>query len=202
MPERTDSALFRNTYRIPSARCNGWDYTSPGRYFVTLCTHRKYPWFGTVRNGFVCLTDTGAIAFECWNDIPRHFPQVTLDTFIIMPNHTHGIVIIGEQQTKTIVETRHVASLQPTSIQPTSKQPASIQPITNDFGPLRSGSLPAIIHAYKSTVTRLCRRHGMDDFAWQPRYHDHIIRNEREMNAIRRYIIHNPIKWSRDHRYP
>ncbi|MEH1905624.1 hypothetical protein [Nostoc sp.] len=69
---------------------------------------------------------------------------------------------------------------------------------SNKFGPLKSGSLQAIIHAYKSAVTRWCRRNGFEDFAWQSRFYDRIIRADGSLDRIREYIINNPAKWEYD----
>ncbi|MDJ0735199.1 MAG: transposase [Nostocaceae cyanobacterium] len=84
------------------------------------------------------------------------------------------------------VETRNFASLQ----QPTDE--------SNKFGPLKPGSLQAIIHAYKSAVTRWCRQNGHDNFRWQPRFYEHIIRADESLDRIRQYIADNPAKWELD----
>ncbi|MEH2325192.1 MAG: hypothetical protein V7K32_16855 [Nostoc sp.] len=84
------------------------------------------------------------------------------------------------------LETRNFASLQ----QPVDE--------SNKFGPLKSGSLQAIIHAYKSAVTRWCRKNGFEDFAWRSRFYDRIIRADGSLNTIREYIINNPPKWEHE----
>jgi REP element-mobilizing transposase RayT len=102
--------LFRNKYRIDSARLADWDYSSNGFYFVTICTKNKEPYFGTIQNtnlpgnetqnlASLQATDIGLIVAQYWTEIPAHFPFVELDEFIIMPDHLHGILLFnkGEQ---------------------------------------------------------------------------------------------------------
>lgn len=71
----------------------------------------------------------------------------------------------------------------------------NVDPIMSQLSP-KSGSLSAIIRSYKSSVTRWCRQNGDEDFCWQSRFYDRIIRNQTALNNIRRYIINNPAKWS------
>lgn len=86
--------LFRNKYRIGSNRCKGHDYASPGKYFITICTEQKIPYFGKIANEKITLSDYGQIAHPLWQEIPNHFPFVDLDEYIIMPDHIHGIIVI------------------------------------------------------------------------------------------------------------
>jgi REP element-mobilizing transposase RayT len=107
-----------------------------------------------------------------------------------MPNHVHGIVIInkpdGMVKTQNMVETQNIASLQPGNPQ-------------NPFGP-QSQNLASIVRGYKIGVTKFARQNGIP-FLWQTRYHDHIIRNEREYETICRYIYENPQRWLKDKFY-
>ena len=165
--------LFKNKYRVETTRLKHWDYASAGYYFVTVCTWNREHFFGEVVGGTMRLSAVGEIARQCWVGIPAHFDQARLDEYIVMPNHLHGIVVI--------VETRHGASLQ--------------TPTANQFGPLKRGSLQSILNAYKGGVTRICRE---VPFAWQPRFYDHIVRNEEDLQHIRQYILNNPGQWEID----
>jgi len=69
-----------------------FDYSSPGLYFVTLCTHRHLCLFGEIDDGVMKPNHVGAIVTTCWNEIPAHFPHVELDAFVLMPNHLHGLL--------------------------------------------------------------------------------------------------------------
>jgi putative transposase len=87
---------FQNKYRIPSARLKGYDYGSNGMYFVTICTQNRLHYFGEIVSTSLRPTVIGQIAIDFWNEIPKHFPFVELDEFIIMPNHIHGILFFNK----------------------------------------------------------------------------------------------------------
>ncbi|MFZ2189428.1 MAG: hypothetical protein WA057_02085 [Candidatus Magasanikiibacteriota bacterium] len=87
--------FFKNKYRIPSSRLDGYDYSQNGNYFITICVHEKQHYFGEVVNGKMKLSPLGLVAQKCWQEIPGHFHHVCLDEFIIMPNHVHGIININ-----------------------------------------------------------------------------------------------------------
>ncbi len=103
--------LFQNKYRIESARLKGWDYGSNRYYFVTICTNNRTHFFGRIQNDIMCLNEIGTIAYQCWLEIPNHFPFVVPDEFVIMPNHVHGIVHIDKNTHHAIVEIEIVAAL-------------------------------------------------------------------------------------------
>ncbi len=156
---------FKNKFRIESARLQTWDYASPGWYFVTLCTKQLKPFFGKVDKGFTIMNDLGQIVYQYWSDIPQHHDNTAIDEFIVMPNHIHGIIIILETLD---LDTSHVETLHATSLPPLIRP--SISP--------QKGSLGVIIRSFKSAITRWARINGYPNYAWQPRFLDHIIRNE------------------------
>ena len=172
----------RNSLRLP-----GYDYSQPGAYFVTIVTHQRECLFGEVVDGEMQLNEYGMIAKERWLAIPRHFPNVELGAFVIMPNHGHGIIIITDKVVG-VVGAQHAAPLRPVPLQ--SQQPN-----------VKSGSLSAIIRSYKSAVTKYI--HQIDEFSpekiWQRGFHDRIIRNEDEWSSIHLYIETNPANWQEDH---
>lgn len=176
---------YKGTYRTETTRLKNWDYASPGYYFITICTQDHKPFFGQVKDDQMLLSPLGGMAETYWSEIPAHFANATLDEFIIMPNHVHGIVIIQEES----VETQHAVSLQKPS---TPRKFSSMQP----------GSLSAIIRSYKSAVTRWARTNGYAEFAWQRRFYDHIIRNDKSLRSTREYIRDNPLKWALDKNNP
>ncbi|MCC8186843.1 MAG: hypothetical protein LIP08_04855 [Bacteroides sp.] len=166
--------LFLNKYRIPSTRASWWDYGQNGFYFVTICTHNQKCYFGEIIESEMQLSPIGQIAWQCWADIPQHFSFVKLDVFVIMPNHIHGIIIIDKEQTLP-------------------SEPG------NKFQP-QSENLASIIRGYKSGVSKQVK-HIAIDFKWQARFHDHIIRNDKNYARIANYIINNPIHWTKDKFY-
>ena len=87
---------FKNKYYIPSARLSYWDYRWNAAYFVTICAKNREYFFGEFINGEIELSKIGKISEKYWLKIPQHFPFVDLDSFIVMPNHVHGIIIIDK----------------------------------------------------------------------------------------------------------
>ncbi|MEM6337019.1 MAG: hypothetical protein AAF752_10655 [Bacteroidota bacterium] len=120
-------ALYRNRFRIETARCAAWDYAANGGYFVTICTRPRQPWFGEVIRGQMQLSDAGEIALDCWRKIPKRVSGVAIDAFVVMPDHVHGIVWLngagqmqdaGNAESKenaeedgNVVETLHATSV-------------------------------------------------------------------------------------------
>jgi REP element-mobilizing transposase RayT len=165
-------AFYKGRYRIASTRLAGWDYRSAGYYFVTICTARRARHFGSIAGGVIHLSDIGRAAHDEWLKSAALRSNVSLDAFVIMPDHLHGIVILH------------------------SDDPAATYTARNRFGPLPSGSLQSLINGYKGAVTRWARLHGRSDFAWQPRYWETIIRGPAHLRAVRRYIGNNPLRWA------
>jgi len=152
---------------------------------VTICTHQRECLLGEIMDGNVELSKIGKIAQECWFEIPKHFGDVQLDEFVVMPNHVYGIIIINQ---RISVGTDYNLSLR--------RQ--------NRFRNVIVKSLSYIVAGFKSGVTRKINRSRniSHPLAWQSRFYDHIIRNEAELNRIREYIITNPLKWELDRENP
>jgi hypothetical protein len=89
---------FKNKHRIPSSRLQRWDYGSNAAYFITICTHHRINYFGEIQKGMMHHHEIGKIDTRFWAEIPKHFPFIELGNFIIMPNHTHGILIINKSE--------------------------------------------------------------------------------------------------------
>jgi len=90
------SGKFQDRYRIPSTRLQNWDYGWNGIYFITICTNDHEHCFGKITNKAMELSEIGLLAHQFWCKIPTHFPFISLDAFVIMPNHLHGILIIDK----------------------------------------------------------------------------------------------------------
>lgn len=190
------SEKYKNKYRISSARLKNWDYSANGAYFITICTQNREHFFGEVVEGQFITSELGRLAGKYWLEIPSHFPFVELGNFVVMPNHTHGILIIN----KNNIETLHCnVSITNTGITNTritkttdiqkNEQMARISP--------KPGSISTIIRSYKSVVSK--NAHLIhSDFSWQSRFHDHIIRNSQELERIQYYIENNPLNWKED----
>jgi putative transposase len=179
---------YSNEFGRKSIRLKHYDYRSNGYYFVTICTYEKICYFGNIENQRVNLSSLGKIAKKFWLEIPEHFNSVEIDHFVIMPNHIHGIVVINrefENYPKNMVGKLHEYSPQ--------QNEYDLPKIMSDLSP-KKGSLSSIIRSYKSAVTRWNKLNNYDNFRWQSRFYEHIIRDDESLNNIREYIINNPIK--------
>ena len=181
-----------------SVRLRDFDYAGGGGYFVTLCAWQRECLFGDVRDGGMGLNEFGRVVEECWAAVPAHFPHVLLDVFVVMPNHVHGILLFDHRH--SVVGVQHAAPLQRAAdkmLGPMEKR--GITP--NNVIP---GSLGAVVRSFKSAVTK--RINTMRDNSgcpvWQRNYHEHVIRDERDLHAIRQYIADNPAKWALDDNHP
>ncbi|MCX6807280.1 MAG: transposase [Patescibacteria group bacterium] len=188
--------LERKRNRLPN-----YDYTRDGWYFVTICIKDRIEFFGDVSKNQMILNEIGMIAKNCWLEIPKHFPDVGLDEFIIMPNHIHGIIIIdhskiNDMDVNIIVGNKNFCSLQYCSLQYLSQN--QTQNIHMTWQTKLSRSLSSIIRGFKIGVTKQCRQNNQNDFQWQKSFYDHIIRDEKSLQKIREYIRNNPSKYNHD----
>lgn len=138
------------------------------------------------------LSSIGEIIADEWQKTPTIRPNVDLDEWVVMPNHLHGIIVIRDDtESDVIVETpqRGVSTRRGVSTQSDVRTPPSR---------LKSNSLGSIIGQFKSVCTKRIQAQGFANFAWQERYYDHIIRDERAFERIRLYIAGNPAKWNLD----
>ena len=97
------SEKFQNKYRIPSARWQQWDYASEGLYFITICTKNHQHFFGEIKDGKMILNDFGKIVQNEWIKSIEIRPDMHLELgeFIVMPNHFHAVIMIGENMYNT-----------------------------------------------------------------------------------------------------
>lgn len=172
-------AKFKDTFLIESARLKEWDYSNPWWYYVTINTKDHTEYFGKIENGKMILNDLGNVVDNGWKEIPIHFKNVELDYYVIMPNHVHGIIIITECR-----DAINCVS--------TDNRTGGITGLKNPQ--LNPNSLSNVIRQYKARCSFEIRKSN-PSFAWQPRFYDRIIRNEKELLNIRRYIEQNPLKW-------
>lgn len=187
---------FQNKYRIASARLQNWDYGSNGSYFITICTQNREHFFGDIADGIMHLNEIGRLAEKFWLEIPDHFPFIELGNFVVMPNHTHGILIINKGVKKDIMDTRLIAYPQyhSTENQNPTKQPGGF---AGNKNPMFHENISRIIRWYKGRCSFEIRKiHA--DFAWQSLFHDHIIRDAQSFERIQTYIENNPKNWGKD----
>jgi putative transposase len=256
-----DLTVFKGKYRVETARLQNWDYASAGWYFVTVCTRNRVCFFGEVTEGQIRLSAIGQIVAEEWQKTAEVRDAVTLDEWVVLPNHLHGIIVISGGVTPSSVGTEGVPGAPPdgrasavssvrgqagggrmeTGHRPVSTAGANDgadatvppamaaaaigagtetghRPVSTTGGVddstmlmtdrwaaasnLRPGSLGAIVGQFKAACTRRIWAQGCADFAWQPRFYDHVIRDDQSLAAIRTYIRNNPLRWELDEENP
>lgn len=154
-----------------SIRLQGYDYTQPGAYYVTIVTHGREHLFGMIVNGEMQLNPFGQIVQSAWYDLPKHYRHVELDTSCIMPNHVHAIIVLTDYGMDG-PETR----------------------------PYQRHPLSEIVRAFKSfSARRINSLRNMQGVpVWQRNYYEHIIRNQQDYLSKSSYILNNPLNWEND----
>ena len=157
-----------------SPRLRSYDYSTPGAYFVTICTHGKRCLFGRIppnaegAEANVLLSAMGKIAKECLLDIPSHYTNISVDHWVIMPNHVHILIQIKEEASPRFPRC----------------------------------DIPNIVGKYKASVTRRVGKELLfHEKLWQSSYFDHVIRNREDYARIWNYISGNPSRWLEDTLY-
>lgn len=181
--------LYKNKYRIKSIRLSEFNYSDQGLYFITICTNNHINCLGDIKNSDICLSKTGEIVKKFWFEMANNCNNIKLDEFIIMPNHLHGIIEIIDGGVEAIHEL-------PPMIRDTDE---TIHELSLQCKKRRKMLIPKIIGKFKMqsarSINQLLNNQGQ---FWQSNYYEHIIRNEKELNQIRKYIIENPMKWEFD----
>lgn len=160
----------------------GFDYASPGAYFVTLCMAVRQTLWGEIDGGVIQLSQFGQIAAEELVRTSALRAEVSPDEWVIMPNHLHMVVVIRLDSKRTAADAPHVEA---TADAPLRRPPRS---------------LGSFVAGFKSAVTvRINMLRGTPGApVWQRNYYEHIMRNDAELAAIRRYIRENPARWDLD----
>src|SRR3972149_5315710 len=169
-----NSKLKRHSVRLAS-----YDYTSPGAYFVTICTKDRKCLFGRILDSRVFLNDLGRIVADEWIKTTLVRPYVELDEYVIMPNHLHGLIILN-------------CGLR--------RDTARRVPTKEEFGKPVPSSLPTVIRSFKSAVTKRINilRETAGGRGWQGVYFEHVVRSRADMESLRKYISENSLRWSLD----
>ena len=144
-----------------------------------MCAVQKLCLFGVINDGAVMLSPIGELVETAWQDLPNHTNGLTLDAWVTMPNHLHGIIVLPGTE---MVESDRAPS----------------------YPQLKRGSLGAVIGGFKSAVSREVNARNLTLVRpiWQRNYDERVIRNDRELDATRRYILDNPLRWVDDPDHP
>ena len=198
--------LFRNKYRIPSARAVWHDYNG-GAYFVTICTKDMAHFFGEIVDGEMCLTEIGRCADEQLRNVSSHYPYAKIPLWVVMPNHVHAIVMIdgdadlnGRDAIYRVsgdVMPSDTGTVGTDAMNLDAMNRVSTGGVTHNNNPMLRKCLGAIVRGLKARVTKYANENGIS-FAWQTRFHDRIIRDCDEMNGIVQYIENNVAQWESD----
>ena len=190
--------------RRKTIRLQNCDYSQNGAYFVTICTAYKRPLFGVVRRGdpfgrppvpaYVELSETGRIVESYLTEIPSHYPDVHLASYVIMPDHIHMILVLTQNQPQRAGQCPAPTEESDLSCRRggTPGPPATTE---KPVPPCRRGgtpgppALPKIINAFKSLTTR---KAGTS--LWQRGYYEHILRNQQDFDEAAGYIAGNPVR--------
>jgi REP element-mobilizing transposase RayT len=152
-------------------RLKDYDYSQSGYYFVTICTRGRKEFFGSVREGRMKLNKYGEIINKCWDELPKHYLNCLLDSFVIMPNHVHGIIVIDNENI-----------------------------VGNGLKPFPTHGLSEIIRGFKTFSSRKINEEikNGNKFQWQKSFYDNIIREEKSLHNLRQYVMYNHLKWEFD----
>jgi len=150
----------------------GYDYSSPGLNVVTIVANTREDWFGIVRDGMMHLNAAGEMIHRLWHALPERFPSIQPDELVVMPDHLHGILMLGYSQSEGKVPDL-------SSVVGAYKSMATVE---DGRGVKTQGWRPYIGQM------------------WQRGFHDHIIRDDRYLERHRQYIAGNPARCSEKHR--
>jgi REP element-mobilizing transposase RayT len=183
----------KDIHHRKSIRLRAYDYSQPGAYFITICTHQRQPLFGDIVDDGMMLNAAGLMVEKCWREIPQHYPGIELGEQVVMPNHFHGIVHISDAH--------HVGAQ---FIAPHNCDQCPIDQSAMNQGAMnRAPTVGDIIRGFKARCT-----HGINKVnsttgqpVWQRNYYEHIIRNDQAYQNIVEYICTNPQKWQDDTYY-
>ena len=182
---------FKDRYRIPSTRATWHDYLG-GAYFVTICTKDREFSLGKIEDEQMHLSEIGKYAEEQFHDVSLNYPYAEIPSFVVMPNHIHAIVIIDDR-----LDVCRDAIYRVSESEMQEKPIKNRGGITGHNNPMLYRSLGAVIRGLKARVTHYANEKDLD-FAWQSRFHDRIIRDQRDMNETALYVANNVAKWPED----
>jgi putative transposase len=177
-----------NIHHRRSIRLANYDYSSPGAYFITLCTCRHEQVFGEIVAGRMLQNHAGFMVERWWLEIEKKFLSAKIDSYVVMPNHFHGAVVIEDSEASA-----------------NSDVGADLRVCPRKGGGHIRPSLPSVVQWFKTMTTneyiRDAKEQGRILFQgklWQRDYFEHVIRNEEALNEIRQYIGRNPSMWDED----
>ncbi len=173
--------IDKESHRRKLRRLRHYDYSQCGAYFITICVEDRECLFGNIIDGEMQLNDAGRMIKALWNELPKCCSGSEIDEFVIMPNHFHGIIVLNE-----CVGAIHESPLRMTVTE------------------RRNMAIPKIVGRFKMTASKRINqlRKTPGATVWQRNYWERMIRNEIELDALRKYIANNPLQWHLDKLHP
>ncbi|NUJ97323.1 hypothetical protein HGA92_00875 [Candidatus Gracilibacteria bacterium] len=168
-----------------------YDYSSGGAYFITICTKNRENYFGEIADGAMVLNEWGKIVFDGIKNIENYNEFSSVDEFVVMPNHLHLIIMVSYRRDNSgIVSTEQNVGIVSTTTMKTAENRNN----------RRNMLIPKIVGKFKMITAKQINilKNSVGNKLWQSNYYDRIIRNEDELQRIRKYIIENPLKWEFD----
>jgi REP element-mobilizing transposase RayT len=178
-----------------------YDYSKPGEYFLTICTYNHGCLFGEIVGGEMRLNKLGKIVQDEWLRTAELRRDVELDSFVVMPNHIHGIIVLIESGRGTLQRAVVGANCNSPHEKNTNKSSSNGAYIDTPLQKIKfcspSKTVGAIIRGFKSAATkRINELRSTPGFpVWQRNYYEHIIRADKDLDNVREYIANNPFKW-------
>jgi putative transposase len=165
-PNRRDTSMpyHPNRHHRRSIRLRGYDYATPGTYFVTICAQNRLRLFGAIADGVMIRSQAGELISSIWESLPLRFPTVELDVFVVMPEHFHAIVALKEAGIDTM-------------------------PLGNIIGAFKSLTTNVYIHGVRESGWP-----PFEQRLWQRNYYESIIRDADHLARVRNYILTNPAR--------
>ena len=184
---------YLGKYRSETRRVD-WHKYNGGEYFVTICTKDRVHYFGEIANGEMQQSAIGQYTHEQFMNVATHYPYAQIPLWIVMPDHIHAIVIIDGEAIKCGADSPAANSTDAINRIATNSE-ATAGGITGIHNPMISKCLGTIIRGTKARISHWAHQNNLS-FGWQSNYHEHIIRDQNEMNRIADYIYENPQKWT------
>lgn len=157
-------------------RLRNYDYGNNNAYFVTICSQNRLQLFGRIEDSNLLLNDAGEMVSRKFGEIQHFYPDITIDKFVVMPNHLHGILLIGHSGT--------------------ARGPFPTMALSDYVQRFKSLTTKLYIDGVKNSNFLTFNKK-----LWQKSFYDRIIRNKAEYQKIWEYIDNNPLKWELDKYY-
>lgn len=195
MPD-DDSRHFKGTVRLPFLH-----YNESGAYAITLVASNRECLFGIIESERIVANEFSLIVLREWMKSPTVRPGLTVDVFCLMPTHLHGIVWLPDGNTAASHAQMGHGQIPRGSVGEDAHSCAALPRGSRVRG---KHSISSLVAGFKATTTKRINevRGTPGQAVWQPKFYDHVIRNEEDLFHQRQYILDNPLQWELDKENP